>query len=167
VLFFAEFKKNNNNLEIAVDSKIEGLNENEDVREEVIIKRIIYALNINDKIKFIECDIIPQYQKGELYIPMMPYSRISMHDIVMISPFISKIFAINEQFTTFSKRGGISLIYLPSDSQNKNDITTCSLSNGIVSSSNKRFAKKHWCSSSNISSSFFTGVIFFRNPFRS
>lgn len=136
-----KIKKNMNDIEIYIESKIDGVNYNIDVKEEVIIQRIVYALNIDNIINNIECNIIPQFFKGEFYIPFTTISRVAMHDIIMINKFISKMFAVNEQFTTFNKKGGIAIVYTPSDTGNKKELTTCSLSNGIVSSANKRFIK--------------------------
>jgi hypothetical protein len=136
-----KIKKIMNDIEIYIESKIDGINYNIDVKEEVIVQRIIYALNIDNIISDIECDIIPQFFKGEFYIPLVTISRVAMHDIIMINKFISKMFAVNEQFTTFNKKGGIAIVYTPSDTGNKKELTTCSLSNGIVSSANKRFIK--------------------------
>lgn len=136
-----KIKKVMSNIEVYIESKIDGVNYNIDVKEEVIIQRIVYALNIDNIISEIECEIVPQFFKGELYIPFSTISRVAMHDIIMNNNFISKMFAVNEQFTTFNKKGGIAIVYTPSDTGNKKELTTFSLSNGIVSSVNKRFIK--------------------------
>lgn len=131
----------NDQLEISIDSKVEGISQNVEVREEVIIERIINALNIATEIPEINCEIIPQYYKGDFYIPNLSISRLVMQDIIMNNDFISKMFVVNEQFTTISKKGGISVVYLPSDNENKNFITSFTITNGVVSSANKRFIK--------------------------
>jgi len=131
----------NNQLEISIDSKVEGISQNVEVREEVIIERIINALNIQDQVPEINCEIVPQYYKGDFYIPNLSISRIVMQDIIMNDEFISKMFVVNEQFTTINKKGGISIVYLPSENENKNFITSFSITNGVVSSANKRFIK--------------------------
>lgn len=136
-----KIQKIKDTLEILIDSKVEGIDQNTEVREETIIERIINSLNMEGEIPSIECDIVPQYYKGEFHLQFYSISRLVSHDIIMINEFISKLFAINEQFTTINKKGGVSIVYLPSDNENKNEITTCSLSNGIVSSANKRFIK--------------------------
>lgn len=131
--------KNNNTLEILIESKIEGIDKNTDVIEEVIIQRIINALNVN--VKNLNLELLPEYFKGEFYFPHHLISRIAIHDIVMLNKFISKMFVINEQFTTFNKKGGVTMLYAPGDTKNKSEISAVSLSNGIVTSANKRFIR--------------------------
>jgi len=136
-----KISRNINDIEIQIDSKIDDFNKNEDVLEEVIIERVVRSLNINELIPKIEVEIIPQYEKGEFYVAFPKLSRIVLQDIIMIDLFISKMFAVNEFITTFNKRGGVSMAYLPSNNGIKNDITTCTLSNNIVSSFNKRYVR--------------------------
>jgi hypothetical protein len=129
--------KINDSLEIIVDTKVEGFDANTDVKEEVVIQRIINALNVNNKIGEMDFVLSPTYFKGEIYLPFKHFSRIILHDIVMNNSFISKLFVINERFTTINKKGGVGIIYLPSEKTNYPSV--CSMTNSVVSSANKRF----------------------------
>lgn len=133
--------KNGNSLEIFVESKLEGVDYNFDVKEETIIERIINALDIKTKLSSIDCKIYPQYFKGEIYFPLLTISRIAMHDIIMNNEFISKMFVTSERFTTFNKKGGVSIIYIPSENENTEETSMCSMTNSFVNSTNKRFIK--------------------------
>ena len=129
--------KVNDTLEIMVDTKVEGFDANTDVKEEVVIQRIVNALNIQDKITEMDFVLSPTYFKGEIYLPFKHFSRIIIHDIAMNDDFISKLFVINERFTTINKKGGVGLIYLPSEKSTYPSV--CSMTNAVVASSNKRF----------------------------
>lgn len=131
--------KINNTLEIFIESKVEGVDKNTDVIEEVIIQRIINSLNVD--IRNLNLELLPEYFKGEFYFPNHLISRIAIHDVVMLNKFISKMFVINEQFTTFNKKGGVTMLYAPGDTKIKSEISVVSLSNGIVTSANKRFIR--------------------------
>lgn len=131
--------KNDNTLEIFIESKVEGVDKNTDVVEEIIIQRIINSLNVD--VHNLNLELLPEYFKGEFYFPHHLISRIALHDVVMLNKFISKMFVINEQFTTFNKKGGVTMIYAPGDTKNKSDMSVISISNGIVSSANKRYIR--------------------------
>jgi len=131
--------KVNNSLEIMIDTKVEGFDANTDVKEEAVIERVINALNIGNEIRDMDFILSPSYFKGEFYLPFSHFSRIIVHDIAMNNNFISKLLVVNERFTTINKKGGVGLIYLPSEKSTYPSV--CSMTNAVVTSANKRFVQ--------------------------
>ena len=100
-----------NTIEIKISSKVEDYNIKRDLKEEQLLTRICYALNIQNIINQMDCKIYPENIKANFFIPKQIIEKLIYYDVVMNTKIISSFMTVNERYRIYTKKGGVQTIF--------------------------------------------------------
>lgn len=100
-----------NTIEIKISSKVEDYNVKRDLKEEQLLMRICYSLNIQNIVNQMDCKIYPESIKASFFIPNKMIEKLIYYDLVMNNKIVSSFMTVNERYRIYTKKGGVQTIF--------------------------------------------------------